>query len=63
MIRHLSLAFAVLFASLTTSTTVHAGGGLFRRRDRAVVETVDTRPENRLAPSAMLSTFPIHTLY
>jgi len=32
-------------------------GGPYRRRDRQVIETVDTRPENRLAPSPMLGTF------
>ena len=36
----------------------HASAGdRFRMRDRPVRETVDTRPENRLAPSPMLGTF------
>ncbi len=34
-----------------------AGSPRVRRRDWAVGETVDTRPENRLAPSGMLGTF------
>ena len=38
--------------------SVEAGGKLFRRRGRAVVETVAApRPEDRLAPSPMLGTF------
>ena len=34
-----------------------AGDRLARRRERRVVETVDRRPENRLAPSPMLGQF------
>ena len=32
-------------------------GGPLRRRSRPIGETVDTRPENQLAPSPMLGTF------
>ncbi len=32
-------------------------GGIARRRERPVRETVDRRPENQLAPSPMLGTF------
>jgi len=51
-------------ALLPIRPSVAGAGGPFRRRDRPVVETVDIRPENRLAPSSMLGTFrPTPTIY
>ena len=54
----LAMHLAALAVIAATSPSAEAGGKLFRRRDRPVVETVTIdRPENRLAPSPMLGTF------
>ncbi len=58
ILRPLSLAALSWALIAATSRPADAGGKLFRRRDRPVVETVAVeRPENRVAPSPMLGTF------
>lgn len=54
-----ALAVASLAAGWNTSfpALCEARGGFARRRARPVVETVDTRPENQLAPTGQLGTF------
>ena len=55
-----TLALALVGMTLvgSTATPSEAGGKWFRRRERAVVETVAApRPQDRLAPSPMLGTF------
>ena len=47
---------AALAASNGWTESADAGGPL-RRRDRPARETIDTRPENQVAPSNMLGTF------
>jgi len=50
---------ALIVGGLTLTGWVDpvVAGGPSRRRDRPIRETVDTRPENQLAPSNMLGTF------
>ena len=58
MIRHvLPIALLVAILAGPIPGRESEAGGPFRRRDRGVVETVDRRPENQLAPSPMLGTF------
>ncbi len=54
----LRAAFTLAASALIAAPSSPAeAGGPSRRRDRPIRETVDTRPENRLAPTPMLGNF------